>query len=173
VPVLFFTIPIRDPQPATDELNRFLAQHRIWQIEHKLIECGLKSVWSVCVNYGFTPPGPARGGRGHGGDGNGRVDYRDVLSEPQFAQFARLRKLRKTLAEQERVPAYAVATNEQLANMVRNEARTLADIAQIEGIGETRATKYGVRFLEELQQARAAAECGSAVPSAPAGAGGA
>jgi hypothetical protein len=39
------------------------------------------------------------------------------------------------------VPAYAVATNEQLANMVRNEARTLADIAQIEGIGETRATK--------------------------------
>ena len=49
------------------------------------------------------------------GRNEGRIDYKEVLSAPEFERFARLRLLRKELAEKEGVPAYAIFTNEQLA----------------------------------------------------------
>ena len=49
----------------------------------------------------------------------GKVDFKEVLSDPEFAVFARLRALRKERADAEGVPAYALFTNEQLAEMVQ------------------------------------------------------
>ena len=46
------------------------------------------------------------------------IDYRQILSEEDFAVFAKLRDLRKKLAENTGVPVYAVFTNEQLAQIV-------------------------------------------------------
>lgn len=41
-----------------------------------------------------------------------RIDYKDVLSERDFALYAQLRNLRKFLSEQEGVPTYALFTND-------------------------------------------------------------
>lgn len=91
--------------------------------------------------------GPTVAGKGS------KVDYREVLSEADFKLFARLRTLRKELAEHEGVPAYALFTNEQLAAMVARRVRTPAELGAIPGVGAARVEKYASRFLELLGQA--------------------
>src|SRR5208282_989818 len=83
----------------------------------------------------------------------GKVDFKDVLSEPEFAVFARLRALRKELADGEGVPAYALFTNEQLAEMVRRRVTSRATLGEVPGVGDARIEKYGEKFLRILTDA--------------------
>jgi superfamily II DNA helicase RecQ len=147
----FFTIPIHAGEDAADELNRFLAGHRILAVERQFNQNGGASAWAVCVAFesaSATRPetGPAAGRRG-------KVDYREVLSEQDFSVYARLRVLRKELADAEGVPAYALFTNEQMAEMVTRRLSTAAALREIPGIGEARIGKYGEHFLRVLAEA--------------------
>jgi len=141
----FFTIPTFDPQAATDALNAFLAAHRVVHVERHFVAEGANSVWSICVSYMEGDGRPAADRRQQK-----KVDYRDTLSETQCAVFAKLRTLRKTLADQEGVPAYALFTNEQLADMVRRRVQSLAGFTDIDGVGQARVEKYGEAFLRLL-----------------------
>jgi superfamily II DNA helicase RecQ len=114
----------------------------VLSVERKLIEAGHSSFWTFCVEY-LDGPLPLE-------KMAGKVDYKEVLSAEQFARFARLRELRKGLAEKEAVPPYVVFTNEQLAQMVKLETPTAAAVEAIEGIGAAKMGKYGRLFLEVL-----------------------
>jgi len=95
-------------------MNQFIRGRRVLNVERRLIEEGRSSFWSFCVEYldgQVTEPRPVS-----------KVDYKEVLTPPQFERFARLRALRKEFSDREAVPPYAVFTNEQLARMVRLEA---------------------------------------------------
>ena len=81
-----------------------------------------------------------------------KVDYREVLNADDFATFAKLREVRKPLAEAEGVAVFAVATNEQLAQFAREKAKTLAALQAIPGFGAARAEKYGEAFLAALAE---------------------
>lgn len=143
----FFTIPIRDPQSAADELNRFLASHRVVHTERQFVADGANSLWSICVSYldgeERAPTGEKR---------PKKVDYRELLPEADFALFAKLRTLRKQIADHEGVPVYALFTNEQLAEIVRRRVSSLAGLAGIDGVGSARVDKYGAAFLRMLQE---------------------
>ena len=80
----------------------------------------------------------------------GKVDYKEVLSPEDFAVFARLRELRKEIAQAEAVPVYTIFTNEQLAQMVQARAPDRAGLEKIAGVGDARIEKYGARMLEVL-----------------------
>jgi len=60
--------------------------------------------------------------------------------------------LRKSLADQEGVPAYAVFTNEQLATMAREGINDLAALGSIKGVGKSRVEKYGHAVLDILKK---------------------
>lgn len=146
----FFTVPIRTPDDAAADLNQFLTGHRILAIDRRLIADGANSAWTICVSFddgtGSPSPRSAQGKRG-------KVDFKDVLSDPEFAVFARLRALRKEKADAERVPAYALFTNEQLAETVQRRVGTAAGLREIAGVGEARLEKYGEAFLGILKDA--------------------
>ena len=142
----FFTIPVLDGERATEELNRFLTGHRILAVDRSFVQDGPNSAWALCVSYDAPTDRPPPGKRG-------KIDYREVLSEQDFAVFARLRSLRKELADKEGIPAYALFTNEQLAEMVQRRVRSLDDLQEINGVGEARARKYGQPFLHLLIEA--------------------
>jgi superfamily II DNA helicase RecQ len=146
----FFLVPVAAADEAAAELNRFLASHRILAIERQFITDGPNSAWTICVSFddnGTTgTPRPGTGKRG-------KVDFKDVLSDAEFAVFARLRALRKEKADAEGVPAYAVFTNEQLAEMVQRRIDSAEELRDIAGVGAGRAEKYGVPFLEVVRQA--------------------
>jgi superfamily II DNA helicase RecQ len=98
------------------------------------------------------------------------VDYRQVLDASTFALFSRLRDLRKTLAEQENVPPYAVFTNEQLAEIAKRRCDSPAALGKINGIGTARVEKYGAILVATLlehdkQQGTAGAGGGSGKPA--------
>lgn len=145
----FFTIPIGDARGATEELNTFLATHRIVHTERQFVADGANSVWSICVSYLEGDAG--RAATAIPDKRAKKIDYREALSESEFAVFAQLRALRKTLADQEGVPVYALFTNEHLADMVRQRVRTVEALKSLDGVGQGRIDKYGEAFLSPRQ----------------------
>lgn len=146
MPLRFFVVPAMSPQEAEEELNGFLARHRVVGIDRRWVDLGTSSFWAVCVDHLVAGPDARRGAS----FGRNRVDYKQVLSPTEFAAFSRLRELRKEIAQADAVPVYAVLTNEQLALIVQQRCRTAADLGRIEGVGDARVEKYGGRILEIL-----------------------
>jgi superfamily II DNA helicase RecQ len=139
----FFSIPACSPEQGQLELNSFCGSHRIASIEKQFVANGEQSYWAICVSYldnekKIILPGKSK------------IDYREVLEERDFAIFSKLRSLRKTLAEKEGLPTYALFTNEQLADMVRDRVKSLSGLSNIAGVGKSRIDKYGKEFLEIL-----------------------
>lgn len=96
MPLRFFAIPALDPVAAEAELNALLAAGRMAGVERQFVAAGAASCWSVIVTLADGPsPLPA----GLKVRSERRTDYREVLSEPDFAVFARLRILRKQVAD--------------------------------------------------------------------------
>ncbi len=122
--------------------------HRVVSLEKHLIADGDRSYWALCVSYLEGPQSQPNGTRRSGR--KEAVDYRAILDEPDFALFVRLRSLRKTLAEQDGIPAYALFTNEQLAAMVQQRITSKAALGTIDGVGTARVEKYGDAFLQIL-----------------------
>lgn len=81
-----------------------------------------------------------------------KVDYKALLDAPTFALFAKLRDVRKGLAEKENLPAYAVFTNEQLAEVARRRCAVAADLGKIDGIGTARVEKYGAAVVAAINE---------------------
>ena len=140
----FFTIPVHDGELSAEELSRFLSSHRIIAVDREFVQDGRDSAWAICVSYVQAEGRPQPGKKG-------KVDYREVLSDTDFAVFAKLRSLRKTLADQEGVPAYALFTNEQLADMVQRRVRSVSALREIRGVGDSRIEKYAESFLDILR----------------------
>ncbi|MDR1787307.1 MAG: HRDC domain-containing protein [Treponema sp.] len=140
----FFISPFGEPS-ICDELNAFLKSHRIVNVEKRLVDGERGTGWLFLVEYGqevknsYSP---------QQGQSQPRVDYRDVLSDQDFALFDKARQLRKSLSEKQGLPAYAVFTNEQLAAMIKNKAKTVKDIASIPGVGDAKVRQYAGVFLK-------------------------
>ena len=143
----FFKVPVSDPVNGETELNTFMSQHRIAHIDRYFVADGANSFWSICLVWlegdgALTDSLPKR---------KNKIDYKDVLNEADFALYARLRDLRKTIAEQEATPVYNIFTNEQLASIVQQRIVTKSALLAVEGIGQTRVDKYGNIFMDTLK----------------------
>lgn len=117
----------------------------ILAIDRQFVHDGPNSAWALSVTYidpGNRPPATSR---------RSKIDYRELLSDADFAVFAKLRALRKSLADKEGVPAYALFTNEQLAEMVQRRVVTATGLRDIQGVGEARVDRHGEAFLAILR----------------------
>jgi superfamily II DNA helicase RecQ len=151
VKLRFFAIPVLGPDDAAATLNQFLAAHRILEVRREFVTDGLNSHWAICV--AFDDAQTHAGRADPTGSRKGKVDYREQFSDPEFAVFARLRGLRKTVADEEGVPAFTLFTNEQLAEMVRRRVTSITALGAIAGVGEARTQKYGKAFVAVLTDA--------------------
>ncbi len=140
-----FVITIRDPEAGEQALNAFLRSHRVLAVKQRWVEAGENSFWTFCVDFA------EKSGKSQREPTTAKVDYRKILPPEQFAQFAKLRDLRKAIAIEEGVPLYTVFTNEQLASIVQLGATSLADLQQVDGMGEVSINKYGSRLLKVLK----------------------
>ena len=149
-----FSICAQGGDEAAEELNKFLRGQRVIAVERRLIEHAGGAYWTFCVEY--LERGGARGGMDVADRARRGIDYKEVLNEADFVVFAKLRDLRKVMAEKEGVPAYSVFTNEQLAAMVTGRVDSQAALGKIDGVGTARLEKYGTSFVDALKTAMAA-----------------
>lgn len=150
----FFAIPALEPVGAQEEFNRFCTGHRVVSVECQFVSAGRESFWALCATVA-SGPGPlpeALKAPEQRGGGRNKVDYRELLNYVDFAPYADLRAWRKTAAEQEGVPVYAVFSNDQLAEIVRRRVDSATALAAIEGVGPARVDRYGTAVLERLRQ---------------------
>ncbi len=139
-----FYLSALNPDDAEQALNQFLQSAKVISVDRQFVADGANSFWSVCVVVSGTEVTP---GRRQGA----RVDYRELLGPDEFTVYARLRTLRNQLAETEGTPAYAIFTNEQLANIARLPHPDRVSIGAIEGIGEKRLNRYVDAVLAVLR----------------------
>ncbi|RME07291.1 MAG: helicase [Bacteroidetes bacterium] len=136
-----FSVPATGNEEWNEELNRFLRAKRILQVEQQLVQLNGQAFWSFCVHYLET------GSSSAGSIRRKKVDYREVLDEAAFRRFSKMREIRKRLAKEEGVPAYAIFTDEQMAALARMPELSKAAMLQVQGIGEKTVEKYGDHFI--------------------------
>lgn len=147
----FFTIPVHSLRESEAELNRFLSQHKVVGIEKHFVMDRADSFWAVCVSTAHVQEELNTPGKK---SSRSRIDYKETLSPENFAIYAKLRQLRKEIAEAEGIPAYAVFTNAQLAKLVTDNIQTRTGLQTVEGVGQSRIEKYGERFLTYLERCK-------------------
>ena len=65
-------------------------------------------------------------------------------------QWEALRALRRKLAEEHAVPPYVIFPDATLLEMLRSKPASLAEMAQVSGVGARKLERYGEAFLEVL-----------------------
>ncbi len=145
--IQIFTIPILDGDEKIVEMNLFLRQNRIVDIQKEFVQGNNTSYWSFCITYILSQIKQQEEKKK-----SQKIDYRNELDEHIFARFCELRKLRKQIAEEEAIPPFAIFTDAELAEISKIENPSLNSLKKIDGVGEKKAEKYGPRFCELILQ---------------------
>lgn len=138
--IKIYTIPLVGGEALTEDMNVFLRSKKILQTEMQLITDANRAYWSFCIRYieDVTISDKEKP----------KIDYKQVLDEPSFNRFSKMREIRKKIAMDEAIPAYAIFTDEELAGIARLEDRALAKMKTVKGIGEKKVEKYGQYFVK-------------------------
>jgi superfamily II DNA helicase RecQ len=142
--VKLFTIPALEDSAELEEMNKFLRSKRVLALESHFVLLNAEPCWSFCARYLEYHTGQKNESK--------RTDYKEVLDPETFARFSAYRELRKQIATEDGVPAYVVFTNDELAKIAELTPPVLKAITAINGVGETRALKYGPRFIEAYEK---------------------
>ena len=142
-----FTIPALQPDDAAAAFNAFCQGQRVIAIERHFVADGERSYWALCVTVADSPGPLPDALTKRRGAADTKPDYKQLLSEADFAVFAALRHWRKAQAEAEGAPVYAIFSNEQLAEIARRRCASLAALGEIAGIGEARVQRFGAAVL--------------------------
>jgi ATP-dependent DNA helicase RecQ len=76
---------------------------------------------------------------------------RDLPADVDADLLARLKALRKRLADRDGVPAYIVFNDRTLTEMAQVRPRSQAQLLAISGVGAAKLARYGDEFLAELR----------------------
>lgn len=141
-------MPLAPDEQQTEEINHFLRSHKIIDVRKELAVQNGNSVWTFCISYllsSIVSPSAVQ-------SKNAKIDYKEVLDEIAFNAFSRLRKVRKAIADEEAVPAYAIFTDAELAELAKLKELTLNIMQTVPGIGKKKVEKYGSRIVEEMNK---------------------
>jgi len=140
--IKLFFIGIASFDEGNEELNKFLRSKKIVSMESNFVSHDNYCGWAFTVQYldvmhnnSYASP-------------KEKIDYKNILDETTFAKFSKLREIRKKLSNEDAVPAYAIFTNEELAEIAKLPELTEKEMLQIQGIGEKKIEKYGRKMIE-------------------------
>lgn len=137
-----FIIPAQGNELIEEELNKFLRSHKIVEIDKKFMATDMPC-WCFCIGFltnNFT----------NTRTNEPKVNYETVLSKEEFSNFERLRDIRKKVAQELNIPAYAVFTNKELSELSKIESISKESLENLAGFGSGRMEKVGLYFLKHL-----------------------
>lgn len=139
--IKIYAIPVIGGEKLMEEMNTFLRTKKILQLEKQFYSTAQSTAWTFCISYLEDSNVP--------NNEKTKTDYRQVLDAASFERFSKMREIRKRLATEESLPAYAIFTDEELSNLAKIETLTLTKMKAVKGVGEKKAEKYGHYFLTE------------------------
>ena len=97
---------------------------------------------------------PRRGGGVYGVGGTAAAAAQDAaeFTEGDEALFARLRALRRDIAQEIGKPPYIVFSDKTLHDMCAKRPRTPVEFLEVHGVGESKLEQYGERFLAAIAE---------------------
>lgn len=141
-------MPTGENEAAEEEINRFLRANRVLDVESQFVSNANGSYWSFCVKYILRTEQNQKSQNRY----ENKTDYRAILDEGTFAVFSKLRECRKKIAMEEAIPAYAVFTDAELAEIAKLPVINQKTILSIKGIGEKKAERFGSKLIEMFQK---------------------
>jgi len=141
--IKLFTIPVSESGKTLQEMNAFLRGNKILEIQNQLVSNEQGAYWCFCVKYIESPLFSSTTATKE------KVDYKTVLDEPTFVKFSILREVRKKVALDEGIPAFAIFTDEELAGLAKLPEINPKTMGTIKGIGEKKIEKYAKFFVDK------------------------
>lgn len=145
-----FKVPTRDPEAALAEMDSFCASHAIESIQSGLVADGGNSFWSFCIKVVDSRKGASitvSSSKSY----KAKIDYQSYFKDPNdFTLFAMLRDWRNARSKEEKLPAYTILNNAQIAEIVEQKVSTLTELKALSGIGELKIEKYGQDILNTI-----------------------
>ncbi len=141
--IKLFTIPVGDNGATLDEMNRFLKNNKILEVQNQLISNDSGANWCFCVRYIERTLQPTSYNK------TKKVDYKQILDDATFQKFSKLREIRKKVAEDEGIPAFAVFTDEELAGLAKLDSITEKSMLSVKGIGEKKVERFAKHFINK------------------------
>ena len=135
-----FDITSVGSEDSIEAINKFLRANKVLDIDRQFYYSSDKvGHWSLLITY--LPQQSAASFPAF--EKREKVDYKTVLNEVDFDKFSKLRAIRKQLAESDAVPAYAVFSDAELAQIAQLPSIDAMSVLKIQGIGEKWLEKYG------------------------------
>ena len=137
--IKLFTIPVGDSGAELVEMNRFLKSNKILEVQEQLISNENGAYWCFCVRYiekAFNQTGHTKT----------KVDYKHILDDATFQKFSKLREIRKKVAADQGIPAFAVFTDEELAGLAKLDIITGKNMLSINRLVSRSLYKATKRF---------------------------
>jgi superfamily II DNA helicase RecQ len=137
--IKLFTIPLLGGEALNEDLNAFLRSKKILHIDNHLLNNAQGCFWCFCIKYieDKTISDTVKV----------KIDYKEVLDAASFERFSNMRAIRKQIAQQENLPAYAIFTDDELSSLAKTEDLDQASMKKIKGIGEKKIEKYSQYFI--------------------------
>ncbi len=149
--IKIFEIIASASEQEVEIVNKFIRAHRVVDIDKQFyVSSDNVGRWSLCITYLSVAANQQHNGQFEKRE---KVDYKMVLSAEDFEKFTKLRAIRKQLADDDAVPAYAVFTDSELAQIAQLPSIEAKLIQQITGIGDKRMAKYGNLICERYKNA--------------------
>ena len=145
-----FDILASAPEQDIETINKFIRGHRVVDVDKQFyVSSDNVGHWSLCITYLQTTPAQQQSAQFEKRE---KIDYKEVLSAEDFEKFAKLRMIRKQLAADDAIPAYAVFTDAELAQIAQLPSVDSTLLKQITGIGDKRIAKYGNLICEKYNE---------------------
>lgn len=139
--IKIFDILASASEQDVDVVNKFIRGHKVVDIDKQFyVSSDNVAHWSLCLTYINSTPLQQQTAQFEKRE---KIDYKEVLSPEDFEKFAKLRWIRKQLAANDAIPAYAVFTDAELAQIAQLPSIDATLMKQITGIGDKRIAKYG------------------------------
>lgn len=142
--IKLFTIPITDSGAFLEEMNRFLRANKVLEVENQFVSNERGASWCFCVKYLPSVPGYQK-------TENIKKDFKSELSADVFKVFSNLREIRKQIAVEDAIPAYAVCTDQELAEIAALNEINENTLKSVKGFGDNKYKKYGQHFIQWYQ----------------------
>jgi superfamily II DNA helicase RecQ len=140
-----FTVPITDNGTELTELNNFLRNHKVVDCVQQFASTAQNANWCFCVRYiesyansMFKQDKPK--------------DYINEMDPELFEVFKTLRQIRKDIALEDKIPAYAICTDEELSNIAKLKEVNKTGLLSVKGFGEKKFEKFGRRIIERWEK---------------------